>query len=247
RHRDGHASGEHADLLRVGHRVEIARDDRRHDPPLALRHEARQRPHLLLANVALVEAPVEMRGEELERAARTVDLRADDVAQLLELDGRRQRTNLVPLDRPARQDGVADGHAVDRVAAGEDVVEPEVRRDDGGLVAAAVLPDLLERDHVRSERHQRAPDRVEPRLPRTAAPPQIPRHDPQPGLDERAELEEGLRRHLWQAPPPLPGAARSRKRRPTSAAHSTVTLFARLRGWSTSRPRATATWYARSW
>src|SRR5262249_5834400 len=170
-----------------------------------------------------------------------------DVAQLLELDGRRQGTDLVPRDRPARQDGVADGDPVDRVAAGKDVVEAEIRGDDGGLIPAAVLPDLLERDHVRSERHQRAPDRIEPRLPRTAAPPQIPRHDPQPGLDERAELEEGVRRHLWQAPSPLPGAARSRKRRPTSAAHSTVTLFARLRGWSTSRPRATAAWYARSW
>ena len=29
--------------------------------------------------------------------------------------------------------------------------------------------------------------------------------------------------------------------------HSTVTDFARFRGWSTSHPRRTATWYARSW
>src|SRR5450830_949238 len=29
--------------------------------------------------------------------------------------------------------------------------------------------------------------------------------------------------------------------------HSTVTDFARLRGWSTSQPRRRATWYARSW
>src|SRR5262249_47917868 len=32
-----------------------------------------------------------------------------------------------------------------------------------------------------------------------------------------------------------------------SHAHSTVTLFARLRGWSTSQPRRTAMWYASSW
>src|SRR5213594_3287722 len=31
------------------------------------------------------------------------------------------------------------------------------------------------------------------------------------------------------------------------AGHSTVTLLARLRGWSTSQPRSTAMWYARSW
>src|SRR5688500_11684593 len=29
--------------------------------------------------------------------------------------------------------------------------------------------------------------------------------------------------------------------------HSTVTLLARLRGWSTSQPNRTATWYASSW
>ena len=33
----------------------------------------------------------------------------------------------------------------------------------------------------------------------------------------------------------------------SEAVYSTVTLFARFLGWSTSAPRSTAIWYARSW
>src|SRR5439155_16121483 len=51
---------------------------------------------------------------------------------------------------------------------------------------------------------------------------------------------------------PAPAATGSEERRARSdrerraADHSTVTVFARLRGWSTFRPRRRATWYARS-
>lgn len=43
-------------------------------------------------------------------------------------------------------------------------------------------------------------------------------------------------RHEWQGTPARPGPRN----------HSTVTLFARLRGLSTSVPRAQAVWYASS-
>ena len=188
-HRHDGAAGEHADLLRVGHGIEIARDDRRHHTALALGDEPRQGPHLLLPDVALIEAPVEVRREDLEQAARPVDLRADHVAQLLELDRCRKIAHLVPGDRPARQDGVADGDAVDRVPVGVHVVEAELPGEDPGLVPTGFRPHLLERDQIRIERGECGADRLEPRLPGTAAAPQIPRNHSQPGLEERAELE----------------------------------------------------------
>ena len=47
-------------------------------------------------------------------------------------------------------------------------------------------------------------------------------------------------------PAPALQAERDRTLPPGPRAHSTVTLFARFRGWSTSQPRRTAMWYARS-
>ena len=45
----------------------------------------------------------------------------------------------------------------------------------------------------------------------------------------------------------VPAGGRRRRRPRAACAHSTVTDLARLRGWSTSVPRATAVWYANSW
>jgi hypothetical protein len=57
------------------------------------------------------------------------------------------------------------------------------------------------------------------------------------------------RMHVEHAPVVVPRPARTARRTAAvspdcTPAHSTVTVFARLRGWSTSAPRSTATWYA---
>jgi len=53
-----------------------------------------------------------------------------------------------------------------------------------------------------------------------------------PRAPERQPLAKGLLRH----------ASRTRTPSPHPGRHSTVTLLARLRGWSTSQPRMTAMW-----
>ena len=72
-------------------------------------------------------------------------------------------------------------------------------------------------------------------------------HDPgERGDAGRHELRPaarpgGVRRVRWGVPfGTVPGAVNRRS-------YSTVTLFARLRGWSTSQPRSLAMWYASSW
>ena len=50
-------------------------------------------------------------------------------------------------------------------------------------------------------------------------------------------------RHPGACPGACPGESREKPGRPR---YSTVTLFARFRGWSTLQPRSTAMWYASS-
>src|SRR5262249_41227032 len=88
-----------------------------------------------------------------------------------------------------RQDGVADGDAVDGISARPDAIEPERRRQQVGLVSTSILgPHLLERDDVGLYREQRRGDPFVPLVPWAAPTPEIPGDDPEPGLDEWPEL-----------------------------------------------------------
>jgi hypothetical protein len=62
------------------------------------------------------------------------------------------------------------------------------------------------------------------------------RRDGTAGALERLRPWSGLRSPVAERVTPEGSPARER--------HSTVTLFARFRGWSTLHPRSTAMWYA---
>ena len=114
------------------------------------------------------------------------------------------------------------------------MLEPQSLGEDGGLVSTALLfPHLLERDDVRTRRDERGGDAREARFPRAAAAPEVPRDHAEPGVDERAELQMNVGVNLLV----LGGHVASNGRTcrldagvSTRAAHSTVTLLARLRG-----------------
>src|SRR5690242_7707105 len=73
-------------------------------------------------------------------------------------------------------------------------------------------------------------------------------------LDGTDNLIDAPATQRWGAVEPHTSQRRRRMRHPpnlslvsAAAVHSTVTLLARLRGLSTSHPRSTAQWYAKSW
>ena len=61
-------------------------------------------------------------------------------------------------------------------------------------------------------------------------------------IDPRQQIKERVHVRLVGSFPPGDRPIHDQTRKPLAGAYSTVTDLARLRGWSTSQPRRTATW-----
>src|SRR5574337_1091742 len=174
------------------------------------------------------------------------------------------------IDLPVEAIGEDGGQRPRRVAQGQKAVADVSGREDAELTpqlarAAAVVrhgddrrevnlgPVIVGRTRIGAKPAQ------DDRKPRTAP----ERNDPEyGGLVRRGHLgapgqklpadKPSLRVHLLlvaQQPYlfPAPGVPVLVGDFHRHTRHSTVTLLARFRGWSTSRPRRAAMWYARSW
>ena len=197
--RDSHATGEDPDLVAVGRCVHVAGEDRRVVAGPAFVDEGTDEPHLVLAHLAVIEPPVEVRAEDLDRAAGAVDLREQDGAPLVWRVTGGERTPRGPQDRPAADDRVARMHRPG-VVARVHVMEPEPLPDERGHAAVRRAPRLLQASDVGVERGDRRQDRGLTCLPRPEPPPQVPREHPQPGFDQRAVRTHELSRHLAMVP-----------------------------------------------
>ena len=91
--------GEHADLVAVGVGVEVAAEDRREGVPASQLGSAAMKaaigPHLVLADVALVEPPVQVGAVRLDGPSRPVDVGPDAGPRLVGVRRRRERQHLL--------------------------------------------------------------------------------------------------------------------------------------------------------
>ena len=141
----------------------------------------------------MVRAPAQVRGEELDRSARPVDLGKHAQPFLaLFVEGTvgsepREHADLVSCDGPLRQHGVTRARAVVLEVVGvHRLGAPERVGELDRLAPGVVLPHLLQGENVGVDRPEVLDDHGEPCLPGPVAPPEVPRGDAHAGGDEGA-------------------------------------------------------------
>ena len=207
--------------------------------PRATRNEARDAAHLLLPDVALIEAPVEVRRVDREPAARTVHRRTHDVAQLLQLrTGRQRRGSPIPRSASATGSHCRRRRRRWRSDSPRRAGIPEPRR--GRRPGFDRRSSAHTSWSATTSGHAATSVEVMPARRASHGPPRPQRFQvthAEPGVDERAELGE-RRVNVGGTRLLVPGGHDASNRRTcrldagisTRAAHSTVTLLARLRG-----------------
>src|ERR1019366_5998274 len=173
-------SAQIADLVGVGLGIHVAHQHGRETVGRRERLDAADNlAHLSLADVALVELPVQVGDEEGNRTEGRSDLCEEQRAPLVGADSR-EFVDVRPADRPPREHGVAEPAFVARSPVGH--VIAETVRDRRGLVEAVAVVrfetnDFLKTQDVRRERLDAGADRLKPVVPRTEPVPDVERRD----------------------------------------------------------------------